>query len=200
VRVTIFDYGAGNLHSLAKALAGPRADVAIETNPVRATETDVLVLPGVGAFTTYKADLEKLVTDVRARGGMPVLVTSMNRKSFDATGHVINTLKDYPDAVRAVAREMKVALIDLNAISKTLYEAIGKSNIGKAFVDGTHHNAYGSYELAKSVVEGIRQNKLDLASFIAGDVPDFDPAHPDPVDTFHIPASPRTSNVKPLGN
>lgn len=49
-RVTIFDYGAGNLHSLAKALAATDTDVAIETDPVRAVETDVLVLPGVGAF------------------------------------------------------------------------------------------------------------------------------------------------------
>jgi glutamine amidotransferase len=50
MKVTIFDYGAGNLHSLAKALAMPDTDVAIETDPVRAVDGDVLVLPGVGAF------------------------------------------------------------------------------------------------------------------------------------------------------
>jgi imidazole glycerol-phosphate synthase subunit HisH len=50
-RVTIFDYGAGNLHSLAKALAAAGAEVAIEDDPVRAVqEADALVLPGVGAF------------------------------------------------------------------------------------------------------------------------------------------------------
>jgi imidazole glycerol-phosphate synthase subunit HisH len=49
-RVTIFDYGAGNLHSLAKALAGPGLEVCIEPDPARAVETDVLVLPGVGSF------------------------------------------------------------------------------------------------------------------------------------------------------
>jgi glutamine amidotransferase len=48
--VTIFDYGAGNLHSLAKALEGPDVQVRIEADPARAVETDVLVLPGVGAF------------------------------------------------------------------------------------------------------------------------------------------------------
>jgi lysophospholipase L1-like esterase len=156
--------------------------------------------PGVGAFTTYKADLEKVVTDVRQHGGTPVLVTSMNRKRFDASGHVVNTLGEYPDAVRAVAKEMNAALIDLNAMSKTLYEAIGESNIDKAFVDGTHHNAYGSYELARCVIEGIRQDKLDLARFIVDDVPPFDPSHPDPIDTFHVPASPQSSAEKPLGN
>lgn len=155
---------------------------------------------GVGAFTTYKADLEKLVTDTRAHGGTPVLVTSMNRKSFDSTGHVINTLKDYPDAVRAVAKEMSVPLIDLNAVSTTLYEAIGKSNIDKAFVDGTHHNAYGSYELARCVIEGIRQNKLDLSQYIVDDLPVFNPVHPDPIDSFHVPPSPKAATEKPLGN
>ena len=156
--------------------------------------------PGVGAFTTYKADLEKLVTDVRQHRGTPVLVTSMNRKSFDAAGQVVNTLKDYPDAVRAVATEMNAPLIDLNAVSKTLYEAIGKPNIDKAFVDGTHHNAYGSYELARCVIEGIRQDKLDLAKYIVDDLSPFDPAHPDSIDTFNVPASPHRSSEKPLGN
>jgi glutamine amidotransferase len=53
-RVTVFDYGAGNLHSLAKALAAPGVEVRIDENAERAVtaaRTDVLVLPGVGAFT-----------------------------------------------------------------------------------------------------------------------------------------------------
>jgi glutamine amidotransferase len=50
MNVTIFDYGAGNLHSLAKALDGSGVRVRVEPEPVRAVETDVLVLPGVGAF------------------------------------------------------------------------------------------------------------------------------------------------------
>ena len=48
--ITIFDYGAGNLHSLAKALETPDATVRIEPDPLRAVESDALVLPGVGAF------------------------------------------------------------------------------------------------------------------------------------------------------
>lgn len=52
LRVTVFDYGAGNLHSLLKALETPSTDVRVETDPVRAVaSTDALVLPGVGAFT-----------------------------------------------------------------------------------------------------------------------------------------------------
>lgn len=50
-RITIYDYGAGNLHSLAKAVASRGTAPVVETDPRRAIETDVLLLPGVGAFT-----------------------------------------------------------------------------------------------------------------------------------------------------
>jgi lysophospholipase L1-like esterase len=155
---------------------------------------------GVGAFTTYKASLKQYVAEARKRGGIPVLVTPMHRRTFDGSGKVTNSLGDYPEAVRQVAKEEKVPLIDLNAMSKPLYEALGPDGSKKAFVDNTHHNAYGSYELAKCVVEGIRQNKLDLAKFLADDVKAFDPSKPDPLDAFKVPASPQSTTRKPDGN
>lgn len=58
MRVTLFDYGAGNLHSLAKAVATVAgAEVRVQEDPVRALDTDVLVLPGVGAFGAAAARL-----------------------------------------------------------------------------------------------------------------------------------------------
>lgn len=50
MKVSVFDYGAGNLHSLVKALEIDDIRVVVETDPVAASATDVLVLPGVGAF------------------------------------------------------------------------------------------------------------------------------------------------------
>ena len=51
LRVTVFDYGAGNLHSLVKAVETVGAVVHVETDPIRAVrDTDALILPGVGAF------------------------------------------------------------------------------------------------------------------------------------------------------
>jgi glutamine amidotransferase len=51
LRVTVFDYGAGNLHSLVKAIEAGGAVVQVETDPVLAVrDTDALILPGVGAF------------------------------------------------------------------------------------------------------------------------------------------------------
>ena len=57
MRVTIFDYGAGNLHSLAKAIVAAGVEPTITTDPTAAAATDVLVLPGVGAFAPAAARL-----------------------------------------------------------------------------------------------------------------------------------------------
>ncbi|GAC1411604.1 MAG: imidazole glycerol phosphate synthase subunit HisH [Gemmatimonadaceae bacterium] len=49
-RIAIFDYGAGNLHSLFKAISSVERNISIETDLRTAIKADVLVLPGVGAF------------------------------------------------------------------------------------------------------------------------------------------------------
>ncbi len=147
------------------------------------------------ALAVYKLNLKKIVAETRAKGGTPVLVTSMERKA----GVEQNTLMGYPQTVRDVAKEQNCALIDLNAMSREFYRAL-RENLGEAFQDGTHHNNYGSYELAKCVVEGIKQSSLPLTKSIVPDFGDFDPARPDDVATFEMPVSPIHSDEKPLGN
>jgi imidazole glycerol-phosphate synthase subunit HisH len=76
VRVTLFDYGAGNLHSLEKALAtAPGVEVRVEEDPVKALETELLVLPGVGAFGAAAARLAPGLEQMRRalREGLPCL-------------------------------------------------------------------------------------------------------------------------------
>jgi glutamine amidotransferase len=75
MRVSVFDYGAGNLHSLAKALELDDVTVSIESDPVRAARADVLVLPGVGAFGHAAARMASGLEDMRSalRAGTPCL-------------------------------------------------------------------------------------------------------------------------------
>lgn len=146
------------------------------------------------ALAVYKSNLKKIVARTRELGGTPVLVTSMERKA----GINGPTLKGYPQTVRDVAKEDKVTLIDLNAMSLEFYKALGP-DLEKAFQDGTHHNNYGSYELAQCVVEGIKESKLPLAKSIVEGF-SFDPTKPDDVNTFVMPVSPTVSYEKPLGN
>lgn len=157
---------------------------------------------GVGAFTTYKADLKKFVDDARRRGAIPVLITPVQRRTFDKDGKITNSHGDYPEAVRQLAREENVPLIDLNAVSKPLYEAWGVEASKLAFApnDNTHHNNYGSYELAKCIVEGIRAAKLGIAKYLVTDVPRFDPSRPDSFESFKVPPSPLIAEAKPLGS
>ena len=157
---------------------------------------------GVGAFTTYKASLKRYVEAARGKGATVVLVTPMHRRTFDSAGRITDSHGDYDDAVRQAAKEENVPLIDLHAMSKPFYEALGPEESKKAFApgDGTHHNNYGSYELARCVVEGIRSNRLALVKYLAKDAAAFDPARPDPLAGFKVPASPLDTETRPLGN
>jgi lysophospholipase L1-like esterase len=169
--------------------------------------------PNAVSLDDYKKLLVDYIAQAQAKGATPVLVTSMNRRTFDAEGKITNSLMGYPDAMREIAAQQHVALIDLNAMSKTLFEALGPEGTLRAFMhypansfpnqteaiyDDTHFNGYGAYELARCVVDGIRQAKLPLRKYLANDVPDFNPSAPDPVDTFSLPPTPippKTGNV-----
>jgi lysophospholipase L1-like esterase len=148
-----------------------------------------------GALELYESNLTALVRDVRAKSATPVLVTSMERKA----GVKKETLGDYPATVRKVATAEKAALIDLQPVSRTLYAALG-ADLDKAFVDGTHHSNFGSYEIARCVVEGIRAGVPALANHIATDAKPFDPAKPDDPSAFDVPASPMRDPAIPDGS
>jgi lysophospholipase L1-like esterase len=156
---------------------------------------------GVGAFTTYKSSLKQFIAEARQHGATPVLITPMHRLILDADGKIANSLGDFPEAVRQTAKDENVALIDLNAMSKPFYEALGPQEAHQAFAgkDTTHHSDYGSYELAKCIVQGIKDAKLPIAKYLV-DTPAFDPAHPDPVASFDVPAEPMLRVEKPYGN
>lgn len=166
-------------------------------------------------FTTYKSTLKEWIAEARKRKITPVLVTSMHRRSFDSTGHISNTLSDYPEAMRQTAKEENVILIDLNAMSKILYEAWGPERSAKAFVqypahtfpgqdrelkDNTHFNPYGAYELARCIVQSIKDQHLPFAKYLKKDIPVFNPAHPDVLEKWYWPLSIMISSTKPDGN
>ena len=99
-------------------------------------------------------------------------------------------------------------------MSLLLYEALGEEGSKNAFVhypantfpgqpqalkDDTHHNPYGGFELAKCVVQGIKDNVPELAKRLRPGIPDFDPAKPDDFASFKLPASGKRSARKPDG-
>ncbi len=149
---------------------------------------------------SYQETLRELVKQTRSANAYPVLVTSMHRRRFDSKGKVIDTMQGFPEAMKQVAGELDVPCIDLHAMSREFYEAIGPEKSALAFQDGTHHNAYGAYELARCIVQGIREQIPSLREHLIDPDGAYTPAQPDDVDSFYIPASAMSSDLKPDGD
>lgn len=171
--------------------------------------------PGKGAYYSFASNLKYFVDVVRAKGGIPVFVTPTQRRSFDNSGKIQETHEDYPDAMRWVAQREGVLVIELHDMTRVFYEAMGVEPSKKAFVhypagtypnqtkdlaDNTHFNPYGAYEIAKCVIEGIKQLNLPWVKYLRDDYHPFNPAAPDRVDTFKWNDSPFTEVEKPDGN
>jgi len=170
--------------------------------------------PNDGPYKSYTERFKTFISKAREKGAIPVIVTSTSRRSFSSEGKTVNTLGDYPAAARKVAQDEKVQLIDLNEMTARFYDAMGVEPSKKAFVhypantfpgqdkaleDNTHFNPYGAYELAKCIVEGIKTSDLGLKKYLVN-TPTFDPSHPDAIESFNWPMSPKNSTIKPDGN
>lgn len=126
----------------------------------------------------YKNFLIRFVTETRAKKAVPVLVTPVARRKFDAAGKVEGTHNVYSEIVRTTAREQQVALIDLDRESQALLQQYGVENSKLLFnqlvpgehpnypegkEDNTHFNELGARKMAQLVLADIRALKLDLA-------------------------------------
>lgn len=169
---------------------------------------------GKGAYYSYMTSLKTFIDEARARGAHPVLITPTQRRSFDSNGKIQDTHENYPEAMRWLAKKENIPLIDLNKMTRTLYEAMGIEGSKKAFVhypagsypgqtqplaDNTHFNAYGACQIAKCVREGIKTVVPELAQYLEY-APAYNPAQPDDVQSFRWDISPFTEIEKPDGN
>lgn len=149
--------------------------------------------PGRGAYYSFATSLKTFIDEVRQRGGHPVLVTPTCRRAFK-DGKIQPTHADYPDAVHWVAEREQVPLIDLQEMTRVLFEALGEEGSKRAFVhypagtypgqakalaDNTHFNPYGAYQIARCVIEGMKQARLPFVDHLREDVQPFLPSVPD---------------------
>lgn len=162
---------------------------------------------GSGNAETYKAELRTHAERILARGGVPVVVSSMERRNFDAaTGKLKPSLTEYASAARSVAQDMKLAFIDLNAMSIQFYEALGPErsqlahpmNNGK--LDNTHHNNYGAMQLARLVALGLREARVPVAAQLRDDLGAISAAQPPAPEQFRVAVSPGFTQLRPLGD
>jgi len=169
--------------------------------------------PGDGAWYHYVYNLKIFIDQVRSKGADIVFCTPTQRRAFDKDNKTImNTHGDFPAAMKSVAEREKVPVIDLNQMTKTLFETLGfegskralvhypKELYGRELADNTHFNPYGAYEVAKCVVMGMKQLNLPVVQYLREDWQDFDPTQPDDWQTFKWAPSRMQDIVKPDGN
>ena len=161
---------------------------------------------GSGNAETYKAELRTHAERILARGGVPVVVSSMERRNFDEQGRIRPSLTEYAEAARAVAADMKLAFIDLNGMSQQMYAALGPErskaahpmNAGK--LDNTHHNTSGAMQLARLVALGLREARVPVAAQLRDDLGPIDPGKPQPPEQFRVAPSPGFTQQRPFGD
>ncbi len=126
------------------------------TDPSRYTEP----------WTTYQDYLRMYIDGARARGARPVLATSVERRKFDAAGTALPTHGDYPAAMRALAQEERVALLDIQALSLALWQRLGVEETKKYFnwtateQDNTHFNPPGAIAVARLVAQELLRTRV----------------------------------------
>lgn len=133
------------------------------------------------AQTEYKQYLRQYIDNARAKGATPVLITPMNSRNYVNTRFEYNpSLAPYAEAMRQVASEKSVALIDLASKSLAYLNNIGFAASSRVFInlgpgifpnyplprnDDFHFADYGAQQMARLVADGVRENQLEpLAS------------------------------------
>ncbi len=138
----------------------------------------------INSYTTpeeFTSNLKKYIGDAREKKMIPVLMTPVARRKFDATGKIEQTHQEYSALVRKVAEEEKLLFIDLDAESMQLYQQFGVEQSKLLFCqlkpgehpnypdgkeDNTHFNELGARLIAQLVLKEIRTTIPDLLSYI----------------------------------
>jgi lysophospholipase L1-like esterase len=119
----------------------------------------------------YKEYLRLFVNHAREKGAVPILLTPVNRNYPWANGKLSNVHGDYPEAVRQVAKELNVKLIDLNQLSIDFFTAKGQEYVTSHYFmnfapglhpgypnggkDNTHFQPEGAMEVARLVYHAM---------------------------------------------
>ncbi|MGX9886037.1 rhamnogalacturonan acetylesterase [Streptomyces sp. NPDC002276] len=117
-------------------------------------------------WTTYQDYLRLYLDGARSRGARPVLATPVERRRFDADGNALPTHGDYPAAMRALAQQERVALLDVEALSLALWQRLGVEetkvyfNWTDAEQDNTHFNPPGAIAVARLVAQELERTRV----------------------------------------
>jgi len=116
------------------------------------------------AATDFRDNLRRYIDEARKNGAEPILITPMHRRLFK-DGKPTMELLPYANAMKIVAREKDVLLIDLHALSGTVLARLGDDGSADIYVspkDRTHFSEKGAKLMAKLVAEELARMSPDL--------------------------------------
>lgn len=132
-------------------------------------------------YTQYRANLERYVKEIKAKGATPILMTSITRRNFNEYGVLIDTHKEYPLVVRLVADDLKVPFVDMQLLTEQLEIAYGAEKskdlhlhfkagenayYDKDKADDTHLSKSGAEAIAKLATTSLKTLKTGLEKYI----------------------------------
>lgn len=123
------------------------------------------------AATDFKTNLRKYADDARAAGAEPIFVTPMHRRLFK-DGNPTEELKPYADAMKDVAREKNVMVVDLFGLSGDVLATRGDDGSADLYVgpeDRTHFSGMGARLMAKLVAFDLARQHSVLKGYIVMD-------------------------------
>lgn len=140
----------------------------------------------------YETTLTKYANEIKAKGAIPLFVTSTARQGELDPKTSVGGL---PEKMRALGKKLGVTVLDLNQHSINLQNALG-NNKEKLYMytasDKTHFCEYGAYELARAILEEIKSKVPDLAKHLRDDHIGFDSKKPDALDILTQKKAPIT--------
>jgi pectinesterase len=122
--------------------------------------------------TTYYQYMSQYVDDSRAAGAKPLLVTSLTRRKFDADGRIKSDLWPYVNAVKKLAAEKIVPLVDLHQKSIDLCNVLGPNcnmeiaPTTETGYDSTHLNPIGADLMGALVANELKAAVPQLAAHL----------------------------------
>lgn len=125
-------------------------------------------------YGEYSENLVRFVNDVRSKNAYPVLITPLSRRQFGKDGVLRRTHRQYPTAMRKIAAENGVPLVDLENMSYDWIQNLGDEQSKKFFMwvgdkkDDTHLNMEGARVVAGMIVpflKDIMQDAQKVLSF-----------------------------------
>lgn len=132
-------------------------------------------------YTQYRANLERYVKEARAKGAIPILMTSIVRRNFNENGVLVDTHKEYPLVVRLVADDLHVPFVDMQRLTEQLEVSYGPENSKKLHLhykegeepyypkgkdDDTHLSKQGADLVAQLAVYSLKSMKTGLEKFM----------------------------------